>query len=82
MMTEKARHFYDLEIRAIIIQSSHLAEAKKLGRKVNNFDLKVWNKHKFTIVKEENLLKFSKHEALKEFLMTTNDRVLVEANPS
>lgn len=81
MMAEKARLFNDIEIQKRVIESSHPAEAKKLGRKVKNFDQEVWDAHKFTIVKQANLLKFSQHEQLKQFLLNTNDRILVEASP-
>ena len=81
MMAEKARLFDDYEIRKEVIGSSHPAEAKKLGRKVKNFDATAWNECKFSIVKEANMLKFSQHVALREFLLNTKNRVLVEASP-
>lgn len=81
MMAEKARLFQSLEIRDEIIACEHPAEAKKLGRKVKNFDSKTWDECKYDIVKEANLLKFSQHADLRIFLVNTNDRVLVEASP-
>ncbi len=81
MMAEKARLFQSLEIRAEIIACEHPAEVKKLGRKVANFNSKIWDEQKYAIVKEANLLKFSQHADLKEFLVNTKDRVLVEASP-
>lgn len=81
MMAEKARLFQSLDIRAKIIACEHPAEAKKLGRKVKNFDPHIWDQLKYAIVTEANLLKFSQHADLKAFLIHTNDRVLVEASP-
>ncbi|MFK7814256.1 MAG: NADAR family protein [Maribacter sp.] len=81
MMSEKARLFNDSEIRTKIIACEHPAEAKKLGRKVANFDPKIWDEQKYAIVKEANYLKFSQHTDLKEFLLNTKDRILVEASP-
>ncbi|WP_294249725.1 NADAR family protein [uncultured Chryseobacterium sp.] len=81
MMAGKARLFDDHEILEQIIHSETPDQVKKLGRKVSNFDPQLWDKHKYEIVKQGNLLKFSKHEALKEFLLSTEDRVLVEASP-
>lgn len=81
MMAGKARLFDDHEILEQIIKSDTPDQVKKLGRKVRNFDPQLWNKHKYEIVKQGNLLKFSQHEALKEFLLSTEDRVLVEASP-
>ena len=81
MMAEKAYLFQSFEIRDAIIACEHPAEAKKLGRKVKNFDSEIWDEQKYAIVKEANLLKFSQHEDLRVFLVNTNDRVLVEASP-
>ena len=55
--------------------------AKAIGREVRNFDQQVWERHRFDIVVEGNLGKFGQHEALKEFLLGTSDRILVEASP-
>lgn len=81
MMAGKAKLFNDHEILKQIIQSETPDQVKKLGRKVKNFDPQLWDKHKYEIVKQGNLLKFSQHDALKEFLLSTEDRVLVEASP-
>ncbi|MBX2842695.1 MAG: NADAR family protein [Flammeovirgaceae bacterium] len=81
MMAKKAELFQDLKIFEQIIQSQTPGEAKKLGRKVKNFDEQVWLGKRYDIVKEGNLYKFSQHASLKSFLINTNDRVLVEASP-
>ncbi len=81
MMAGKARLFKDDETLEQIIQSETPDQVKKLGRKVRNFDPQLWDEHKYEIVKQGNLLKFSQHEALKEFLLSTEDQVLVEASP-
>lgn len=81
MMAEKARLFDDEIIRVKIIESTHPAAVKKLGRKVRNFNATIWDEHKYVIVKEANLLKFSQRSELKQFLLGTNDRIIVEASP-
>lgn len=81
MMAQKALLFNDTAIFEQIIQSKHPKQAKELGRKVANFDEKVWNEHRFDIVVNGNLAKFSQHEDLKAFLLGTGERVLVEASP-
>jgi len=81
MMAEKARLFMDKEIVDEILKCNHPMEAKKLGRKVKNFDPKVWDDHKYEIVKKANYFKFSQNEDLKEFLNNTNNRIIVEASP-
>jgi len=80
MMAKKAELF-DKEMIEEILQAKSPAAAKKLGRKVKNFDPKVWGENCFDIVCEGNYHKFSQHADLKEFLLNTKDRVLVEASP-
>ncbi|MCH2235596.1 MAG: NADAR family protein [Crocinitomicaceae bacterium] len=81
MMAEKARLFNNLEIAEQIISCSSPAEAKKLGREVKGFEQEVWEAHRFSIVKTGNYHKFNQNQKLKEFLLNTKTRVLVEASP-
>lgn len=81
MMAEKARLFKDDEILEKILKATSAAEAKKLGRQVKNWNEKTWIDHRSSIVCNGNYLKFTQHEDLKDFLLQTNDRVLVEASP-
>jgi|SRR6476661_865943 len=81
MMAEKARLFGDEATRAAILQARHPDEAKRLGRKVTNFDEATWNAARVGIVARGNLLKFSQSPDLATVLRTTGSRVLVEASP-
>lgn len=81
MMAGKARLFIDNETLEEILKSDSPNQAKSLGRKVKNFDPKIWDEQKYDIVKRANFLKFSQNEAFKEFLLSTNDKILVEASP-
>ncbi|MDU1891781.1 MAG: NADAR family protein [Dysgonomonas sp.] len=81
MMAKKAELFGDKEIFEKILIAKSPAEAKKLGRKVKNFDPKIWGENCFDIVCNGNFHKFSQNADLKEFLVNTNDRILVEASP-
>ncbi|WP_196894218.1 NADAR family protein [Aureivirga marina] len=81
MMAEKAKLFKDKENYQKIISCKSPAEAKKLGQKVRNFDEKLWKKHRYEIVKQGNYHKFSQHEDLKNYLLNTKNRVIVEASP-
>ena len=81
MMAEKARLFADKDALARILAVSSPAEAKKLGREIQDFEPAVWEAYKYEIVKKGNVHKFSQHLNLKQFLLATNDRVLVEASP-
>lgn len=82
MMAEKARLFGDTEILEKIIHCQTPAQAKAFGRKVRNFDAAQWDIKKSEIVVEGNLYKFGQNQELKDFLLMTGERVLVEASPS
>ncbi|ASK31217.1 hypothetical protein CEY12_14395 [Chryseobacterium sp. T16E-39] len=81
MMAEKARLFNDEGTRQIIIEIEDPKEVKGLGRKIKNFDSHIWDKKKYEIVKKGNFLKFSQNAELKEFLLSTGDKIIVEASP-
>lgn len=81
MMGQKALLFEDKEIFEQILNTASPALAKKLGRQVKNFDDSIWIEHRYRIVKDGNLLKFSQNIELKEFLIQTNSKILVEASP-
>ena len=82
MMAEKAKLFGDDEIRKEILSTSDPRTCKALGRKVKHFDKAVWDKNKESIVKKGNMKKFLQNNELRNFLLSTGDKVLVEASPS
>lgn len=81
MMAEKARLFKDNETLGKIMKSNHPKQMKDLGRKVKNFDEDLWIKKRYSIILNGNYAKFIQNEDLREFLIKTKDRVLVEASP-
>lgn len=81
MMYNKAILFNDKETADIIMAARHPSEQKKLGRIVKNYDQKIWNEHKYRIVCEGNMLKYSQNTDLLKELLETGERVLVEASP-
>jgi ribA/ribD-fused uncharacterized protein len=81
MMAHKALLFNDLEVFDRIIQKESPKDVKDLGRQIRNFDPEKWDNNKYQIVKQGNLLKFSQNEQLKQFLIQTKNKVLVEASP-
>lgn len=82
MMAKKALLFNDEEVLKQILSAGSPAEAKALGREVRNFDSNIWNAVAYSIVVEGNKYKFSQHEKLKEFLLSTKNKILVEASPA
>lgn len=81
MMAGKAELFGDEEILEEILKCKDPKKIKALGRKVKGFDEAKWNKYKYAIVFQGNLLKFSQNPELKEFLLKTGDKVIAEASP-
>ncbi len=81
MMAQKTVLFGDEKIREEIMAADHPKQFKELGRKITHFDQKVWDEHCCEIVIRGNVAKFSQNAELREFLLGTNMRVLVEASP-
>lgn len=81
MMTQKALLFNDHETYSLIMNTSDQHEMKRLGRLVKGFDSKVWDDNKHNIVLNGNVAKFTQNENLKEYILKTNDKIIVEASP-
>lgn len=81
MMAEKARLFGDSDSERRAIEATNPGEAKKIGRSVKRFNEQLWRQKRFSIVVAANLGKFGQNEQLKQFLLQTGERVLVEASP-
>ncbi len=61
------------------VNYNKISYIKQLGRKIKNFNQKTWDEHKFNIVKNGNLLKFTQNEDLKKILLSTGNKILIEA---
>ncbi|MBY8821378.1 NADAR family protein [Sphingomonas colocasiae] len=81
MMAEKARLFGDDQIAREIIVASSPKQVKALGRQVKGFVEPEWDREKRGIVARGNLAKFAQNAGLRDFLLSTGDRILVEASP-
>ncbi len=81
MMAKKAELFNDSATKELIMHSTDPSHTKKLGRAISNFNASVWDKSKLKVVIEGNLHKFSQNTELKEFLLSTENKILVEASP-
>ena len=82
MMAKKALLFGDQEIAEKIMAAEKPAIAKQLGREVKNFDAVVWEEKAFSIVVEGNQHKFMQNGLLKEYLLQTGNKIIVEASPA
>ena len=81
MMAKKAKLFNDEKVYDMIMSEEYPSVQKELGKMVSNFNQVVWDKHKFDIVVNANYLKFTQDETLKELLLDTGDKTIVEASP-
>lgn len=81
MMFGKAKLFDDAEAMEKALNAKNPGAVKAVGRSVRGFDQAVWNANKFDLVVNANLAKFSSNDDLRDFLISTGKRVLVEASP-
>lgn len=77
----KAKHFNDNNTADKILNSSTPKESKKLGREVENFDVKEWDNvsEKYMNIVLKN--KFESNEELKDMLLDMKDKNIVECSP-
>lgn len=80
MMSKKALMFSDLDAYEKIMENKHPDEIKILGRKVKNFDKKVWDDWKYDIVYTGLYSKFNQNDKLKKLLLSTGDKWIGECN--
>jgi ribA/ribD-fused uncharacterized protein len=81
MMWRKALLFDDFDVASRVLAASSPGEAKALGREISGFSEEAWVSSRLEIVVEGNLAKFGQDPALRDFLLGTGSRVLVEASP-
>jgi hypothetical protein len=81
MMAEKARLFGDAEALKKIMDSDSPATHKRTGRQVKNYDDEKWCDVSRYTVFIANMAKFLQNEDLKEKLLATGNKIIVEASP-
>jgi len=81
MMWSKASLFDDEGRAKAVLAARSPAQAKTIGRQVEGFNEAVWVEHRWRIVVEASLAKFSNNPALRDYLVGTKQKVLVEASP-
>jgi len=80
MMYKKAIFFYDAETANKILEEKIPKEQKKLGRSVKNFNEDEWSEVDTDIVFQGNLIKFAQNPELKEKLLATGNKHIIEAS--
>lgn len=82
MMYHKALLMGDEEIAQETLEAKTPGEAKALGRKVRNFQQKIWDENCDRVVGEGQYLKFGSDEKLRKVLLGTGDKEIVETSPN
>ena len=83
-MWMKAITFGDEEIaEEILKKGKNPKTAKALGRKVKNYDDKVWNEKRFDVMLDANMLKYAQNAELNHLILdpSFNGKKFVEASP-
>lgn len=88
MMAQKAKLFEDYATMEKIIDLMPVEDdpyfiprkSKQLGRMVRNFDETHWVNNRCGIALEGNVCKFSNSHAIRKYLLSTEDKVLVGAS--
>lgn len=83
VMYEKALLFGDTVVAQKILEceQSQQNKMKKLGRDVKGFDELIWKMNRMQIYKKHCEAKFTQNQYLKQLLLSTNGKTLVEASP-
>lgn len=81
MMAEKAWLFSDPDAESAVRSARHPKQAKDAGREVRGFDEAVWERERYRIVVRGNHAKFSQDTRIRDYLLASGSRVLVEASP-
>lgn len=80
-MWEKAIFFGDMDTAALIMKTPAPNQCKKLGRIVKNFNAEKWLEAGYKVMVDVNMAKFSQKLILKDVLLSTEDKIIVEASP-
>jgi ribA/ribD-fused uncharacterized protein len=81
IMAQKAILFNDMESFEAIMVANKPSNMKKIGRKVANFNEKIWLANRNKILQDGIMAKFEQNENINKMLLATNNLTLVEASP-
>ena len=81
MMARKALLFDDFHRYDRIMEIKEPSEQKQQGRRVKGYTDEKWHRYSRDVVYEGCYAKFSQSEELKKYLISTGDKILVEASP-
>ena len=75
----KAVDFEDYESLNKILKESNPKKVKELGRNVKNFNQDIWLKSAYYHMRNANYLKYTQNHKLLKKLLSTGDKIIVEA---
>ncbi|RBB31883.1 DUF1768 domain-containing protein [Burkholderia reimsis] len=81
MMWRKAKLFGNDELAVAMLAISNPRKLKALGRTVQGYQEDVWERERVLVMVRACYLKFSQNSAMREELLATGERLLVEASP-
>lgn len=81
MMYHKAVLFGDLGIAKLMLDEPEPNHVRSLGRQVSGFDEDTWQMKRYDIVLQGNFARFRSSNEMRDLLMATGDKILVEASP-
>lgn len=64
-----------------IMNETKPKQIKRFGRQVSNYNENVWNTNRYVHMLNANYLKFTQNPELKQKLLDTENKILVEASP-
>jgi ribA/ribD-fused uncharacterized protein len=80
-MWEKAVYFGDMKVAEEILKTPSPSYCKALGKTVKNFDAAKWLPKGYEVMVAVNLAKFNQNSRLKHTLISTDNKIIVEASP-
>lgn len=80
-MWYKADFFRDSDAKILCEKEKNPSNVKNIGRLIKGYNDKAWESVRFGFMIYVNLLKFSQNPLFKDELLSTGDKILVEASP-
>ena len=81
MMACKAQTFDDKDRLQKIMNEDSPKIQKAIGRLVSPFDPDIWDTISQLVVFKANIAKFTQNPDMRDFLLATDDKIIVEASP-
>lgn len=81
IMYQKALLFGDVEVAEKILKEKNPKEIKKFGREVKNFNAEIWSRNLFHLCSVGMVEKFNQNPDMKNILISTGNKTIVEASP-